>query len=309
MYSVDRSSIFFYVHVQLFQHHLLKRLYSVHQITVILFSKISCSCVWIYLWILYSVSLIFFFFILMLILYHTLLVTIALWWVLKSDGVGPLTVFFWKTFLPSHQKTKLECTSRVLVLVLCLVRDLRESPKTIVPHPRHLCLVLTAVLETPWNPESQSVWIKWSCLVARELESVPKEKMVFGTQWSQGGPWLTWAWVPLSALCWPVMNWPNKHLSWGVRIWNADRGGVREQWMITGRGSRTTWFSMIAIEIFWKCRSEQVTSLLQTLHWSLCPEHTAWAQSPHCSSSCSLSLRSPRLPLDVSEPLLCTLPF
>ena len=63
MYSVDRSSIFFYVHVQLFQHHLLKRLYSVHQITVILFSKISCSCVWIYLWILYSVSLIFFFYI------------------------------------------------------------------------------------------------------------------------------------------------------------------------------------------------------------------------------------------------------
>lgn len=89
-----------------------------------------------------------FFFILMPILYHTLLVTIALWWVLKSDGVSPLTLF-WMTFLPSHQKTKLECMWRVLVLVLCLVRDLRESPKAIVLHPRHLCLVLTAVLETP----------------------------------------------------------------------------------------------------------------------------------------------------------------
>ena len=38
---------------------------------------------------------------------------------------------------------------RVLVLVLCLVTDLRESSKAIVLHPWHLCLVLTAVLETP----------------------------------------------------------------------------------------------------------------------------------------------------------------
>lgn len=115
----------------------------------------SVAHVWIYLWILYSVSLIFFF-ILMPILYHTLLVTIALWWVLKSDGVSPLTLFFWTTFLPSHQKTKLECMWRVLVLVLCLVRDLRESPKAIVLHPRHLFLLLTAVLETPehWVPIS-----------------------------------------------------------------------------------------------------------------------------------------------------------
>ena len=59
----QKFNFFFHVHIQLFQHHLLKRLYSVHQITFILFSKISCSCVWIYLWILYSVSLIFFFYI------------------------------------------------------------------------------------------------------------------------------------------------------------------------------------------------------------------------------------------------------
>lgn len=125
------------------------------------------------------------FFILMPILYHTLLVTIALWWVLKSDGVRPLITvcFFWKTFF-SHQKTKLECMWGILVLVLCLVRDLEESPKTIVLHPRHLCLVLTAVLGAslkplspnqsesscpgdPLKPWVQSVWIKWSCLVAR----------------------------------------------------------------------------------------------------------------------------------------------
>ena len=162
----------------------------------------------------------------------------------------------------------------------------------------------------PWNPESQSVWIKWSCLVAWELESCPRKRWSLGHsdhhREAHDSPGL---WVPLSALCWTVINWPSKYLSWGVRIWNTDRGGVREQWMITGRGSWTTWFSIIAIEIFWKCKSEQVTPLLQTLRWSLCLNTQPWPQSSHCSSSSSLNLRSTRFPLDVLDPLLCTLPF
>ena len=219
--------------------------------------------------------------------YHTVLVTVALWWVLKSDGVSPLTSFFWKTFLPSHQKTKLEWVWRVLVLVLCLVRDLRESLKATVLHPQPSLLSSSVCPGDTWNPRSQSVWIKWPCLVLL-LESrnqCPRKRWSLGYSNHRGGHESPGIWLPLEAPCWIVINWPNHNIFWGVRIWNVDRAGVWEQWMAT-------------------CE-RKLGPLVHNFHRDLL-KMQIWAG--HTPSS-GLNLRSARLPLDVLEPLLCTLPF
>lgn len=137
---------FFHMNIQLLKHPLLKRPYSLHWIAFTPFSKISCLCVWIYLWtfILFHWSTYLYW-----CQYHTILTTVALWWVWKSDSVGPPTLFFWKIFLPSYQKTQLEWAWRILVLILCLVNDLRESLKASSSILGHLCLAPVAVLKTP----------------------------------------------------------------------------------------------------------------------------------------------------------------
>ena len=68
--------IVLYVDVQLFQHHLLKRLFLLHYIAFALLSKIN----WLYLWgTIYGISILFHWFIsLFFCQFHTVLITVAL---------------------------------------------------------------------------------------------------------------------------------------------------------------------------------------------------------------------------------------
>ena len=80
--------------IQLFQHHLLKRRYSLHPVTFVLLSNISCPYMWRFISRHYSVTLTYFF---CLYTNNRLVFTINL--SLKSGGFISQTLFFFRVVL------------------------------------------------------------------------------------------------------------------------------------------------------------------------------------------------------------------
>lgn len=130
VWGMDWGSVVFHRNIRLLQYQFpLKK--TILWMVFAPFSKFRCSCVWICLWILCSVS-----FVYLSINANITHLDYCSFVVSLEIRYSPPPLSFWKTILPSHQETKLEWMWKVLVLLVCLVSAWRESLKAIFLYPQ-----------------------------------------------------------------------------------------------------------------------------------------------------------------------------